>query len=222
MTDTGYPAQLLVGVTSTRVCALGAPARALHRTILEAFAATGRAPDPATLPIPAGHDRQVLLREMHDRDVVRLDSHGGIRAAYPFSATPTAHQVALAGGPTVWAMCAVDALGIAGMLDTDVTITSSDPSSGEPIRVAVRGGQASWSPDSTVVVTGWDSSAGNCCGDAEVAAAADRCCHVMNFFASPAAAHAWLDTHPTVSGVVLTQQQALRLAVDIFGHLLDP
>ena len=44
---------------------------------------------------------------------------------YPFSAATTAHTVAIEGGPTVFAMCAVDALGIADMLGTDVTITST-------------------------------------------------------------------------------------------------
>jgi hypothetical protein len=36
-----------------------------------------------------------------------------------------------------------------------------------------------------------------------------------------AGARAWLAGHPEVSGVVLSQEQALRLGVDIFGHLLD-
>ena len=34
-------------------------------------------------------------------------------------------------------------------------------------------------------------------------------------------ARRWAATHPEVSGVILTQRQALRLGVDIFGHLLD-
>jgi hypothetical protein len=127
-----YPPQLAVGVTSTRIRDLSPAARVVHKAILHAFASTGRAPDAATLAdaVPAGHDLGVLLRELHDRDVLRLDEGGGIRAAYPFSATPTAHTVVIAGGPTVFAMCAIDALGIADMLGRDVTITSADPASG--------------------------------------------------------------------------------------------
>ncbi|HEU4424203.1 MAG TPA: organomercurial lyase, partial [Pilimelia sp.] len=127
----------LLGPISARVRELSPPARALHRTILNAFAATGQPPDPASLPAPGGHDHQVLLQELHDRDAVRLDAYGGIRAAYPFSGTPTAHTVAIAGGSTVWAMCAIDALGIAAMLGRDVTITSRDPYTGEPVRVSI-------------------------------------------------------------------------------------
>jgi hypothetical protein len=118
--------------------------------------------------------------------------------------------------------------GIADVLGRPVTITSADPSSYRQITVVVRSGEATWQPDSTVVVAGSDTTAsaptGNdCCppGETGSAAAADRCCGVMNFFTNPASAHTWLAAHPRVSAVVLTRQQALQLGIDIFGHLLD-
>ena len=43
----------------------------------------------------------------------------------------------------------------------------------------------------------------------------------MNFFTSSDTAQAWIAAHPQVSGVMLSQGQALRLGVDIFGRLLD-
>jgi hypothetical protein len=51
----------------------------------------------------------LLPRELRDRDVIRLDPYGIIEVAYPFSARPTAPLVTIAGGPTVYAMCAIDA-----------------------------------------------------------------------------------------------------------------
>ena len=223
--QSGYRPRPLVGPIVVRVRGLSPPARVLHRAILNAFATTGRPPDPASLPAPGGHDYQPLLRELHELDIVRLDARGGIRAAYPFSGTPTAHTVAIAGGPTVWAMCAIDALGMAAMLGRDVTITSRDPYTGEPIRVDIRDRRAAWEPDTGVVVDGADAPGGDPCGPGTAgdgaAAAADRCCHVVNFFTGPATATAWLGEHPAVSGVVLTREQALRLGVDMFGALLD-
>jgi hypothetical protein len=232
VTADSYPPPLAVGVTSTRIHDLSPAARVLHKAILRRIAATGRAPDRAALAdeIPNGHDLGALLRELHDRDVVRLDEHGQVRAAYPFSTAPTAHMVAIDGGPTVFAMCAVDALGIADMLSTDLTITSTDPTSGDEITVAIHGGQATWRPETTVVVTGADTTAeaagGNCCppdgaGPGCAVPAVDRCCGVMNFFTGTDTADAWLTAHPHVSGVVLPKEQALRFGVDIFGHLLD-
>jgi hypothetical protein len=157
--------------------------------------------------------------------VIRLDEHGRIRAAYPFSGRPTAHHVDIAGGPAVYAMCAIDALGIAAMLGTDVTITSADPGSGKLIQVAIRDGHATWQPESAVVVDGTDTSAGgdgrpSRDPDGPTLPTVDRCCTVMNFFTSAASAGKWLAQHSQVSGVVLTKEQALKLGTEIFGDLL--
>ncbi len=225
--EDSYPVGLAVGVTSSRAAQVSPAARILHKAILRSFATTGHAPDPADLGTTlAGADIARLLQELHDKDVVRLDDNGRIRAAYPFSAVPTVHAVTIHGGPTVWSMCAVDALGIADMVGSPVTVTSADPESGAEIRVEVRSGHAIWMPATAVVFVGYDTTAASTdsdgCGPdvACVTAAADRCCGVMNFFGGPDTAGAWLSAHPEVAGTVLTQRQALRLGVDIFGHLL--
>jgi hypothetical protein len=226
--DDAYPAQLAVGVTSDRLAQVSARARALHRAILSGFSGTGRAPDRQALAaaLPAERGVALLLGELHDRDVIRLGDDGSIRAAYPFSGVPTAHTVAIEGGPTVYAMCAIDALGIAEMLDRAVIVSSADPLSGAPVRVSVGKGQSMWSPDTAVVVVGSETAPApaGCCPPAHTvgcaAPAADRCCGVMNFFTSHDNAERWLAARPTVSGIVLTQGQAVRLGVDIFGRLL--
>jgi Alkylmercury lyase len=222
-----YPPELAVGVTSSRLATVSAAAREVHRAILRSFAATGHPPETASLvhATPADCHLDTLLAELHDRDVIRLHDEGGVWAAYPFSAGPTAHMVAIAGGPTIYAMCAIDALGVAGMLGRDTAITSTDPGSGEQVRVSVHNGRATWHPDTAVVFVGSDTSArgDRSPSDDESSAvpAADRCCGVMNFFPSLANARSWLADHPEVSGVVLGKEQALRLGVDIFGRLLD-
>lgn len=224
-----YPAQLAVGVTSERVTRSSAAGRAVHQAILQFFAASGHRPDRGDLLAAAGrHDLETLLGELHDHDVVRLDDGGAIRAAYPFSAVPTAHVVAIDGGPAVYAMCAIDALGMAMMLRRDITITSRDPQAGARIRIDIRHGQPVWEPSGAVVFVGayqttaaaTDSesrapSDGGC-----TVAAADRCCGVMNFFTSTESARAWQDANLDVHGQILSQQQALRLGNDIFGNLL--
>lgn len=222
MTDRDdYPAELAVGVTSSRVADVSVPARIMHRTILRTFAATGQVPDRGALhdSTPAGHDVDVLLAELHDLDVVRLDTDGHIRAAYPFSALPTRHVVAIEDGPSVYSMCAVDALGIAEMLGRDIVITSTDPLTDEPVVVTIRAGRAVWLPEAAVVYVGANQPAEFTPG--QIVAAADRCCTVMNFFADPKTAQQWIAANPTVAGVVLTQGQALKLGADIFGRLLN-
>lgn len=83
--------------------------------------------------------------------------------AYPFSATPTPHLVAIAGAPRVYSMCAIDALGIPPMLGTGAVITSSDPLTGAPVTVTFSGGQAIWDPPGAVVFAG----CADCDGPAE-------------------------------------------------------
>lgn len=110
-----YPPELAVGVTGRRITGVSAPARVVHKAILHGFASTGHAPEPAILAaaMPADHDVGMVLAELHDHDVIRLDQRGRIRAAYPFSGVATVHTVTIAGGPRVYAMCAIDALGVA-------------------------------------------------------------------------------------------------------------
>jgi Alkylmercury lyase len=194
-----YPAQLLVGVTSDRIATVSRAARAVHRAVLTAFATTGRAPDQGALAraLPAGHDVAAELAQLHDRDVIRLDEDTSIRAAYPFSAVPTAHLVAIEDGPTVYAMCAIDALGIAYMLGLDIAISSTDPESGEAVNVSIQQVMATWQPHTSVVYVGSispPSTPDDCCppkDDGRADAAADRCCTAMNFFAMPDTATEW-------------------------------
>ncbi len=113
--------------------------------------------------------RQVLA-ELAEGDYLCLDQGGRITAAYPFSATATPHTAQITGGPVAFSMCAIDALGIAEMLGAGVLVKSADPSTGEPISVAVDGSSAVWEPDTAVVFAGYAArecarpAAAICCG----------------------------------------------------------
>jgi hypothetical protein len=193
----------------------GDPAgRAVHQAILRAFAATGRPPQRAALDqIATSHGAGVakILAELEAADVIRLDPAGQIRVAYPFSAIPTRHPVQLAGGVTVWAMCAVDALGISAMLDTDAVITSIDPGNEQPVTVTVHGDRYGWDPLTAVVFL--PAAAGD-------GPLAESCCTDLNFFTTPASAQAWITAHPALRGEVLDPASAERLGRRIFGALL--
>jgi hypothetical protein len=204
-------AALLGSVTSQRIAAVPAPARAVHRAILRALADAGIAPTRAQL----GADLERHLETLAANDIIGLDDDGEIAYAYPFSTRPTAHRVQLPGGARPYAMCAVDALGIPAMLDTDAVITSRDPHIGEPITVSVtdHGTVASWQPSQTVVFLGSRA-------DCETTTSAQSCCGYLNFFANHSNALAWAVQHPQITGAVLNQDQALALGVRYFGDLL--
>jgi hypothetical protein len=190
--------------------------RAMHLAILKAFAATGGGPAAEELDrIAADHGMTArnILADLHDADVIRLDAAGQIGVAYPFSATPTRHHVRLASGMAVWAMCAIDALGMAAMLDTDALITSSDPTNGQPVTVTVQHGRYLWDPETAVVFL--SAAAGD-------GPSAESCCKDLNFFTTAASAQTWLDAHPQLTGEILEPASAERLGQHIFGSLMQP
>jgi Alkylmercury lyase len=192
------------------------PLRPMHQHILRHFAQHATAPEPARLREWAHQfdlEPEAALDQLVSVDLVEPDpATARLLGAYPFSAIPRGHKVQLAGGPTVEAYCAIDALGIPAMLDRDVVISSRDPHTREPIRITVTNGQASWHPDNTVVVVGSDRSCGPsaCCR-----------CPYITFHSSPANAAAHLQT-TGLAGEILTQPQALAAGALLFGDLLRP
>ena len=130
------------------------------------------------------------------------------------AATPTPHQVQIEGGASAYAMCAIDALGMARMLRTSVAIQSADPATGEAVTVTVSGNGAVWQPATAVVFVG--RTASECTGPS-----ADVCRDYINFFARHSTAAAWAAAHPEVTGGILGQDRALEVGEQIFGELLQ-
>lgn len=172
-------------------------------------------PDEHILDAVSGKGRngREVLAELAEADFLSVDENG-VRAAYPFSLRPTRHQVAIGGGPTVWAMCAIDALGIAPMLGRATTITSTDPITGQTITVSATPAAPApeWQPTSSVVFVGRRDAKGP---------AAAICCEAINFFASAHSATRWAALHPEVTGTVMDPAPATELGRAIFGALLE-
>jgi hypothetical protein len=188
--------------------------RAVHQAVLRSFIHTGAAPDmPSLARYATPFEVSQVLAELADGDFLFLDPAGQIIAAYPFSAVPTGHRVQIAGEAAVFAMCAIDALGISAMTGRPAVIESADPSTGEPVTVNVDGATSTWNPATAVVYAG--RTAGQCAGPS-----ASVCCGYMNFFATQAAASAWAASHPDITGGILGQARALQTGIGIFGQLL--
>lgn len=187
--------------------------RQVHRAILRHFAATGTAPTDADIRAGINApdlDTAKALRELAREDLVAVDNAGRLVAAYPFSPTPTPHVVSF-GDVEVYAMCAIDALGMPFMLGTDATITSADPRTGQPVRVTITNGAAIYQPAEAVIVYAATGDSGR---------SVDTCCSTINFFTSASNAQAWITTHPNLAATVLDQDQAVTLGRDIFEPLL--
>jgi hypothetical protein len=190
--------------------------RELYLWLLRQFATSGR-PSSADIHAAAsglGLDAEGAFAALAREDLVHVGSDGEVRCAYPFSGTPTAHRVRFEDGHEAFAMCALDALGIAPMFGQPVEITSTDPASGEELRVRLApNGESAAVPDSTVVVTGVVS---------RECESFLGCCPVLNFFGSQESAEQWLAEHDDVRGQVVSMPDAIAAGRVVFGNVLGP
>jgi alkylmercury lyase len=203
-----------------RQAVLPDPLRVFHQRLLGAFLTRTGSPDARVVDDLAAElrlDSQAALAALAAADLVHTArATGTIVVAYPFSGRPTPYRVELAGGPTVFAMCAVDALGIPQMLRRDGRISSVDPTSGQPITVEVHAGAWRFQPATTVLLSGRTGD-GDACDTA-----ADWCCPYINLHTDPEAADTYRRAHPDMTATLLGQAEAVQAAGQAFGGLLDP
>lgn len=115
--------------------------RELRNAIYRTFAAAGRPPTVDQLADWCGgaEPARLALQRLHDSHSLVLDELGAIRMALPFSAVETGHSVT-AGDQSWRANCAWDTLAIPAALDTDAVVEAAWMDSGEPVDLAIVGG----------------------------------------------------------------------------------
>jgi hypothetical protein len=199
---------------AARAAKLPTAERRLFRRIMAAFAAGG---PPSTADLETWtHDLSVdpdtALEALRAADLVQLDAASAITVAYPFSATPTNHRVALDSGIEVWAMCAIDALGIPFMLDRAGVVRAVEPGGEATIEVRVdpaRDAVAARPPNAVMVAA---STGAGCSADC-------RCPHI-NLFTSAGRAAEYLAGHGELTGEIVPVEQAAAVGRLNFSALL--
>jgi hypothetical protein len=215
MTDITSLTRFTDGSIASRQASLPAPLRDLHRAVLRRFLETGAAPTARWVrhtALDTGLDA-LAADELETADAIHL-SNGIVTVAYPFSGVPTTHRVQLDGLPAVYAMCAIDALGLPAMTGRDGQITSADPRDGTPVVLTVRNGTWTWNPPSAVVVAGRTTDCGTECGSYEAL------CPNTVFHASRASAQAYLAGRGDLDADILGQDTAIEAGRLNFGALL--
>jgi hypothetical protein len=194
------------------------PGGAIHRFILEAFAHTGRSPTLEDIQrqfaLSSVEEANLLVAALERRGSVhRNPGDRAITHAYPFSNEPTAHRVQLAGGPQVYAMCAIDALGMPFMLKKDVEIYSTCARCERAIYIQIESEQLrGQSPEDMMV---WFPVRKDKC------VVATDLCPDLNFFCSLTHLQQWRAEHSEQHGHLLTLTQALERGRKIFESLLQ-
>jgi alkylmercury lyase len=183
------------------------------RTLLELFARLGRPPSLHEIGKEAGlsvENIRTLVSELQAHDLLGSDASADvILYAYPFTGKPTEHCVRLRG-QRLHAVCAIDALGIAGMFRADVVIESSCRACESRIEIGTAQGGKSLNhvrPGDAVV---WYDLAYS-------GRAAASCCPAIALFCSGAELQHWLSAQsPQRAGYRLTLDEALEVGRALF------
>jgi alkylmercury lyase len=192
---------------------LPAAVRRVHRALIDAVLATGAVPPTGQLAAGLGLGADALgdhLRTLQGADYLCLDAAGRLACLYPVSPVPTPHVVDI-GGARRFAMCSIDALGMAAMLGREVTIDSGCAVCGIAIRIVVAPGRIVGAvPAGAVVVARRDSDA----------PAYGACCPFTLFACTPAHGEAAAARQPDTA--VLSLDEGLVAGETIFGGFLGP
>lgn len=131
------------------------------------------------------------LRDSGIGPFVYSDDHGSVLGFFGLSTVPTDHRLIL-DGRTLWAWCAVDTLFLPELLGASAEVESTDPESGEPIRLTV-------SPSALEAVSRDEVLISMSSPEAWETTSAVRlivtACHFIHFFASSESARRWTKTH---------------------------
>jgi DNA-binding transcriptional regulator YhcF (GntR family) len=191
----------------------------VRTAILAGFATMGRTPSLTQLAKTTGlapDTIESVLRELKSRDLVVLDAAGThVLAAYPFAEHDTGHRVRLKTG-WVNALCAVDALGIGGMVGQNTVIQSACRQCRAPIRIETSNQGADltfYDPPSAVVWIGdWYADG---CG-------ATSLCTTITFFCSDSHLGQWQASARHGTGRRLSVEEAHQVGLALFGPMLTP
>ena len=165
--------------------------RHIFRTIL----ASGNAPTVGKLGLVLKESRHEIIRVLNTLEemdlLLRKKGTQEIVSIYPFSLVPTRHQIVLEDGKRLFAMCAVDAVGMPSMFDRNVRVASQCDWCKTEITIEVEDGgvQAMSHPDIQI----WNV-------EGQGGPDAETCCPVICFFCSSEHFGKWKNQNSDLAG----------------------
>lgn len=182
--------------------------------------------DLAPLEKQLGVDIKLILEKFSKLDLIHWDyTSGNVTVAYPFSGTPTPHRVTLPGKAPAYSMCAVDALGIPSMFESDARIESECAHCGKKITIDIKNNVPVSNPENVVVGVGTVSDANSCsttsCGPDPNAPVSTSCCPAIQFYCSEEHWALSNEKNATKTGEKLTLTDAFTVGAGVFGGALE-
>ncbi|MHA2038778.1 MAG: alkylmercury lyase family protein [Promethearchaeota archaeon] len=156
-----------------------------------------------------------IINHLDEVDAIHLDENKTkIEAVYPFSGPKTDHLIKFKEEPfkNVYAMCAIDALGMPFMLSSDIEINSRCFHCDDEINIEIVNYEiTSIFPKNLVV---WGHMEYSCC-------AATSLCNNINFFSSEQHFEEWEEKVGKKKGYLLQIQEAFYLGKLFFEKRLN-
>lgn len=167
---------------------------------------SGKTPTPKEIARTLKRSKKDIIRtldELESKDLLlRKKATQEIISIYPFSMKVTYHQIFLEDGKKLFAMCAVDALGMPAMFNRDVRIVSRCEKCKQKITVEIRNEEIV--SNSHPAITIWRTKGEEGCPSAET------CCPKINFFCSKEHVEQWKAENPELAE--MGRVVALKLA----------
>ncbi|GHE05933.1 hypothetical protein U879_05400 [Defluviimonas sp. 20V17] len=203
--DEAMSALLAEARLAARWSDLSPDVRAAHHRILRAYVEDGAPPNISEFPCGIG-------AELSQRDLVHIRD-GKIALAYPFSTAVTDFTVR-STGVEMHAVCAIDALGVAAMIQRETEVSCLCPICRTPMALTV-------AADGLTITNATDPTARVWTGVMEVGScAADSQCTSMRMFCSPEHLEVWRSDRPGMRGFDLTLEEGVQLGAEIFRAFL--
>ena len=175
--------------TERRSCCELAPSeKEVLRHIFKAILTSGKAPPVEELRVSLKKSDDEIIRVLDTLEemdlLLRKKGTQQIVSIYPFSLVPTRHQIVLEEAKKLFAMCAVDAVGMPNMFDKNVKVVSQCDWCKDGITIEIKDGevQATSHPDIQI----WNV-------EGQGGPDAETCCPVICFFCSGEHFGKWKD-----------------------------
>ena len=185
----------------------------LHQLILRTLAKQGVPPGrDDMIDVLGATELAVALQRLGELDLVVLNAqHSAVLGAYPLTTEPTPHHLHL-GQHSIYAMCALDAVSVAPMFATELSINSRCHVSGEPVRIHMQGHNVLTAlPETVMVGIRWQIPS---------AVAAHSMCTEMVFLKDLSLAQQWQgDEVEAIS--LFTLPEAIAFGAGFFMPLLE-
>lgn len=184
-------------------CALTSEEIEVLKCIFQAILKFGRTPTTTEMRLVLKKSDGNLIRALNklEKKDILLRKRGTqeIISIYPLSLKPTKHQILLENGKRLFAMCAVDALGMPVMFNRNIKVVSRCEKCKQKITIEIKNEEIAWVSHPNIMI--WSPGR-------QIAPAAKTCCPSVNFFCCKEHLEEWTKQNPDLIGKISEIKQA--------------